>query len=49
MKINLDEKEVYMLILILNSEIKSVQDSFKNLEDRITMLENIKKRLQNVE
>lgn len=64
MKVELNEKDVYALIMILESEIRDTRKNSKSiksmgnkeslcladaLEDRATMLEDIKEKLQNVE
>jgi hypothetical protein len=64
MKVELNEKDVYTLIMILDSEIRDTRKNAKGiismgnkeslclanaLNDRATMLESIKEKLQNVE
>ena len=64
MKVELNEKDLYALIMILESEIKDTRKNAKGvismgnkeslcladaLNDRATMLEGIKEKLQNVE
>lgn len=64
MKVNLDEKDIAMLVLLIDDDIRDVQKGIRAvkdarkeeslclaeaLKDRITILEQIKDKLQNVE
>lgn len=64
MKVNLDEKDIAMLVLLIDGDIRDVQKGIRAvkdarkeeslclaeaLKDRITTLEQIKDKLQNVE
>lgn len=64
MKVNLNEKDIVVLVMLIDDDIKKVRSGIKSikdarkeeslclaetLKDRITMLEEIKEKLQNVE